>query len=530
MPSPRSRLLWLTGVVLIPAAMAVAAAPQVEVLFLLALVGLAVVAVGDWVLSASLLGGVKVTCGTPVRLTKDLPGQIDLRVRDGRFGERPLRLALALPPEFQCPEEFVSFRMSASALADAANAARQDNGKSHHAKDKKDAQPWWIVSWKCTPLRRGNFTLDFAYFERSSLLGLWAIRRRVTVRPLNATGDGEAPAGRVTEIRVYPNLMSERKNVSALFLYRGDYGSHVQRTVGKGREFEKLREYVPGDGYDELHWKATARRGRPITKVFQVERTQEVYVLIDASRLSAREFQLTAGGPQFLAAEDAAGGATSATPPGAGVTPAAGTAGPAASGPVAPGSLPQAVTALERYLTASLVMAMAAQRQGDLFGVVAFSNTIDSFVRSRGGQQHYRTCRDSLYTLQPRMVSPDFGEVFSFIRLHLRRRALLVILTSLDDPILAESFARNVGLVSRQHLVLVNQLRTPMTAPLFADENVASVRDVYSRLAGHLQWQRLRELEKALKRQGVSYAQMESPTLCAQLVSQYMNVKRRQIL
>src|SRR5207249_11551938 len=51
---------------------------------------------------------------------------------------------------------------------------------------------------------------------------------------------------------------------------------------------EQLREYIPGDGFDEVHWKATAKRGRPITKIFQVERTQEVYVVIDASRLSAR--------------------------------------------------------------------------------------------------------------------------------------------------------------------------------------------------------------------------------------------------
>jgi len=55
---------------------------------------------------------------------------------------------------------------------------------------------------------------------------------------------------------------------------------------GKGRDFEKLREYIPGDSLDDIHWKATAKRGHPVTKVFQIERTQEVYVILDASRLS----------------------------------------------------------------------------------------------------------------------------------------------------------------------------------------------------------------------------------------------------
>src|SRR5262249_57242960 len=90
------------------------------------------------------------------------------------------------------------------------------------------------------------------------------------------------------EVRVYPNLIAERKKLAALFLNRGPLGLHARRQVGKGRDFEKLREYVPGDSFDEIHWKATARRAKPITKVFQIERTQEVYVVLDASRLSSR--------------------------------------------------------------------------------------------------------------------------------------------------------------------------------------------------------------------------------------------------
>ena len=49
------------------------------------------------------------------------------------------------------------------------------------------------------------------------------------------------------EIRVYPNLITERKSVAAIFLNRGTFGLHAQRQIGKGRDFEKLREYVPGD-------------------------------------------------------------------------------------------------------------------------------------------------------------------------------------------------------------------------------------------------------------------------------------------
>ena len=114
--------------------------------------------------------------------------------------------------------------------------------------------------------------------------------------------------------------------------------------------------------------------------------------------------------------------------------------------------------------------------------------------------------------------------------MRLRRRALLVFLTALDDPVLAESFVRDLELIRRQHLVLVNMLQPPGVAPLFSEPSVETVDDLYGHLGGHLQWQKLRELEKVLQRHGVRFSLLRNERLSAQLVSQYLNVKRRQAL
>ncbi|MDB6032805.1 MAG: hypothetical protein JWM16_3143, partial [Verrucomicrobiales bacterium] len=314
-----------------------------------------------------------------------------------------------------------------------------------------------------------------ACLERPSPLGFWALRSQLPLR---------------SEIRVYPNLFKERKSLAGLFLNRGVLGIHNQRQIGKGREFEKLREYSPGDSFDEIHWKATARRGHPITKVFQVERTQEVYVIVDASRLSARKSTRSA---------DA-------------------------------GLMDSGETLLERYITCALIMGLAAEKQGDLFGVLAFTNKIESFVRAKNGKAHYSACRDALYTLQPQRVTPDFDELASFIRLRMRRRALLIVLTSLDDPVLAEGFVRNMELLCHQHLVLVNILKPVDAEPLFTASPVSSVDGIYQRLGGHMQWQGLRELEKNLKRRGTQFHLLENEKMALQLVEQYVGVKQRQLL
>ena len=264
----------------------------------------------------------------------------------------------------------------------------------------------------------------------------------------------------------------------------------------RGREFEQLREYLPGDSYEDIHWKATARRGQPITKVYQIERTQQIYVILDGSRLSARN-------------SDPLGHNRSS---------------------LGPADYPEYTTIMERFAAAALVMGLAADRQGDVFGLLAFDDRVRQFVRAKNGRAHYDVCRDALYTLQAQSVTPDFEELFTFIATKIRRRALLIFLTNLDDPVLAESFTAHIDIISRKHLILVNMLKPVGAEPLFSNPSVNSTDDIYQKLGGHLLWRHLRETEKFLQRHGIGFYLLKNENLCIDLVSQYLTVKRRQIL
>jgi len=356
-----------------------------------------------------------------------------------------LRVGLAFPPELTPQEEELTVDLPAQA------------GKHH-------------VLCDCLPTRRGLFRIEGCYYEMASPLGLWDIRGR---------------KAQSVEVRAYPNLESERKYVASLFLRTNRVGLRAMRQVGQGREFEKLREYVPGDGYDTIHWKATARRGRPITKVYQVEKTQEVYVIIDASRLSARL--------------------------------------------QAPGD-PSKGTHLDRYIAATLVLGLAAEKQGDLFGLLTFGDRVFNFVRARNGKEHYSACREALYRLEPQSVAPDFEEIASFIRLRLRRRALLVFMTDLDDPIIMESFQRAADIICRKHLVLVQMLQTGKLRPVFTNPDVATVDDLYQDLAQHLAWHDLRQLSLSLQQHGVTLSLLAREEFSAETTSNYLRVKQRQLL
>ena len=119
---------------------------------------------------------------------------------------------------------------------------------------------------------------------------------------------------------------------------------------------------------------------------------------------------------------------------------------------------------------------------------------------------------------------------FWFIRLRLRRRALIIVLTSLDDPVLAESFVKGMDLICRQHVILANMMRPAEIGPMFSGPAVTRLDDLYGHLGGHLLWNSLRQLQILLQRRGVRFSLVENESLSAQLITQYMSVKRRQML
>ncbi|MGD0298192.1 MAG: DUF58 domain-containing protein, partial [Bryobacteraceae bacterium] len=285
--TPSNRLLVLLGAIAAPAALLVIQ-PGFAALGYGTIAALVFIAVLDAAAAPRRLAGIEGRTTGIVRLWKDREGQVELTLRNPAKKQIQLRIGLPLPAEIAAPDEELSAVLPAGT-------------------------EFSRLTWKCTPHKRGQYRMDRCTVERASTLGLWAARKTLSLQ---------------LEIRVYPNLAAERKK-SPAFFKRGRLGVHGQRQIGKGREFEKLREYAAGDGFDEIDWKATARHGRPITRVFQIERTQEVYIILDASRLSAR---------------------------------------PIADHPDA--------TILERNITASLLLALAAEKQGDLFGLITFSDRV----------------------------------------------------------------------------------------------------------------------------------------------------------
>ena len=193
---PTYRLLFWVGLLFLPLTLLVVVASSIAApTIVLALVIIIAVAM-DAYRSQGRLAGIRVSLPEVVRISKGKEGNFNLQIENPKLKVKRMRLGLAFPEEIFTPA--VELRVELP----------EDNHTSS-------------IDWLLTGLKQGRYHLDACYLETASLWGFWSIRTAVRIN---------------MEIRVYPNLFDERKNLSGLFLNKG-LGIHAQRKVGKGRDF-----------------------------------------------------------------------------------------------------------------------------------------------------------------------------------------------------------------------------------------------------------------------------------------------------
>jgi uncharacterized protein (DUF58 family) len=136
------------------------------------------------------------------RVTAGRDFELDLKLNGTGLRGGAIRLVLDLPPIVKPDQSNIPLQIKAGILN-------------------------LLVPIKAVAEHRGTYPIKRLFFDWISPLRFWVFREE---RPLKS------------ELRVYPDLALEGRKI-AHFLDRGGFGVHRQRQIGRGREFEKLREY-----------------------------------------------------------------------------------------------------------------------------------------------------------------------------------------------------------------------------------------------------------------------------------------------
>ncbi|MFQ3611139.1 MAG: DUF58 domain-containing protein [Fimbriimonadales bacterium] len=318
------------------------------------------------------------------------------------------------------------------------------------------------VHYHLTPLYRGEARFEDIFLRVEGRLRLIAQTYRLPARE---------------RVPVYPNLIQMREY--DLLRHRGilrQMGFRQFRIRGQGTEFESLREYSPDDEFRRIDWKATARHGKPIVRDYQVERSQNVLLLLDCGRNMLAEVE---GKRKF-----------------------------------------------DVVLNTALMLAHVATQMEDKVGALAFADEVDQFVVPQRGRTQMRQLVDALHAVQPRMVESDYLYATTYLARRWRKRSLMVFFTDLIDIDASRMLLQSVRTLKGHHLCVVVTVSDPKLKG-WSRQTPTDADTLFRRAVATQVLTDRMSAARQLERMGVHCIDAEPDTLVANLVNYYMQVKAR---
>ena len=286
--------------------------------------------------------------------------------------------------------------------------------------------------------------------------------------------------GAPQDVKVYPSYLQLRRyELLAMSNQLTESGLKRIRRVGHQTEFEQIKEYVKGDDYRTINWKASARRHQLMVNVYQDERSQQVYCLIDKGRVMQQAF---AG-----------------------------------------------MTLLDYAINASLVLSYVSIHRGDKAGLATFHKDFDSFVPASKQAGQMQLLLENLYKQQTTFGETDFSALCVHLGKHVAKRSLMVLYTNFsnrDGMVRQLPYLRQLA---RQHCLLVVFFEDVELNTYLAQHPTDTEGYYRHVIAGKFAFEK-RLIVSTLKQHGI-YSLLTTPdNLTVDVVNKYLEMKSRQLI
>jgi uncharacterized protein (DUF58 family) len=286
-------------------------------------------------------------------------------------------------------------------------------------------------------------------------------------------------------VRALPEFPSRRLLPEKLSQLRIIEGQVVTRGRGQGSEFDSLREYVVGDDPRGIDWRASARQQHLVSKQWRPERDRRVLCVLDTGRTSAARIET--GDGLFHEERESAG-----------------------------------VPRLDLAIDAALLLSSVAAHAGDKVDVLAIDTTNHVNV-SVASKRHLDKLHRALAPVHPALVETDFGRVVSEVLRTERKRAFVVIFTTLDPGALGEGLIPVLPTLVSRHTVLVAAVHDPALDALAAGRGDAAA--IHTAAAAERGLAELRRVRAALTRHRVSVVDEPAQTFASAVTDHYLALK-----
>jgi uncharacterized protein (DUF58 family) len=279
-------------------------------------------------------------------------------------------------------------------------------------------------------------------------------------------------------VKVYPSYVQMRRfTLMAVANRMQQTGVKRLRKLGHSMEFEQIKEYVRGDDYRTINWKATARHGDLMVNNFTDERSQQIYCLINKGRVMKMPFE--------------------------------------------------GMTLLDYAINASLVLSNVALQKQDKAGLITFSQSLDAFLPADKKPTQINLILETLYKQQTNFLEPDFEKLFSVVRNRISHRSLLVMFTNFES---VESLYRELPFLKRlahYHLLMVVFFENTELKQL-TEARSSTIEDIYIKTIAEKYRHEKRLIAKELRAHGIIAVLTTPQSLAINILNKYLELKNRQ--
>ena len=279
------------------------------------------------------------------------------------------------------------------------------------------------------------------------------------------------------DVKVYPSYMMLRQyELLAMSNNLTEMGIKRIRRIGHNTDFEQIKDYVVGDDYRTINWRATARRHQLMVNVYQEERAQQVYQVVDKGRMMQQTFN--------------------------------------------------GMTLLDYAINASLVLSYVAINKQDKAGLVTFSDKFETFIHASRQSGHMQTLQEALYAEHTEFAETDYSALLTGLSRHVSHRSLLVLYTSFTSMAALRRQLSYLRQLAMRHRLLVvffedEELRT------FANTPARKTEDTYQRVIAEKFAYEQHLIVQTLRQYGIQALLTTPNNLSVDVINKYLEMKSR---
>ena len=322
-----------------------------------------------------------------------------------------------------------------------------------------------VIHYQLRPVQRGEYGFGKVILYFYTAIGL--ISRRInTAEPMN--------------VKVYPSyIMLHQYELMAIHNNLTEMGIKKIRRIGHNTEFEYIKEYIKGDDYRSINWKASARRHFPMINIYQDEKSQQVYNVIDKGRIMQNAFK--------------------------------------------------GMTLLDYAINASLVISYVAIKKEDKAGLATFETDFETFIPADKQSGQMQKILESLYHQETTFGESDYSSLYVHINKYINKRSLLIIYTNFDTIVGMERQIEYLRKLSRQHVVLVVFFEDSELKE-YAAQKPLSIEEYYNQAVAEKFISDKHLVVGKLRQYGIYSLLTEPENLSVNVINKYLEMKARGVI